>query len=168
MRARNRERSPSGTSGRAWKSRSATTILSTPSPRNSSRSLFGLPQLRWVSASRSRSGRRKSCPSPLSVEIGRMSVERLDTLDRDDRIELADQVLAHLVLGDDFKTATANDFNITRRDMLDVTGREFPRQQVAQTSLGHVGNVRFFRQALHGRDDRVVVEIDGDQLHGNV
>src|SRR5688572_8342939 len=55
-------RSPSGTSGNLPYSSSAITQPSTPSPRNSRRSLCGEPKLRCVSACASSAGSPKRCP----------------------------------------------------------------------------------------------------------
>src|SRR5574337_177177 len=64
--ALSRDKSPSFRPPKRWNNSMAITALTSPSPRNSSRSLLGSPKLRWVRACRRRSGLPKAWPNAVS------------------------------------------------------------------------------------------------------
>src|SRR5690606_36676442 len=77
--------------------------LTMPSPRNSSRSLCGVPALRWVSACASSCGSAKRWPMRSPPATGSAFAtttpgDVLGHLELADHVEIADQRPAHLVL----------------------------------------------------------------------
>src|SRR5690606_9244011 len=100
--ARARVMAPSSARGQRACNCSATNRFSSASPRNSRRSLCGLPALRWVRAWPSSAGSAKRWPPKLSGAAGIASVgaavgELPRGVELADDVQVADQRLAHLV-----------------------------------------------------------------------
>src|SRR5690606_11549906 len=99
--ARARVNAPSSALGQRAYSASATIAPSSASPRNSSRSLFGVPALRWVSACASRPGARNAWPAKATPSRSvRVTGPRevLLGVEPADHVQVGDQRLAHFVL----------------------------------------------------------------------
>src|SRR5687768_1596805 len=138
--ARARVRVPSSALGQRWNNASATSRLTSASPRNSSRSLWGLPALRWVRARASSAALPKAWPAKASPTAPGMAsflawttvLQVLGGVELADHVEVADDRFAHLV-GHPHPPAAfdALDLDVVGLDILGVVHVQPPGEQVA-------------------------------------
>src|SRR3569623_3580338 len=151
--ARNRLSSPSSAWGKRSNNKSAMMKLSTPSPRNSRRSLLSLPTLRWVSAVASRAGCENG--NRFVFENGPARRSRRPTLQLDavivearHHVEIGEQRHAFLVIDGDHRLAgSARHFDVVffESDVVDV---EPTIDAALDLDRRHSSDVAFFLQRI--------------------
>src|SRR5690606_5770342 len=154
-RARRRVSWPSLALGKRSYSSSATMAPTRPSPRNSRRSLCGMPALRWLSAWRSRPGSANRYSRPGMTSAAKV----LGAVKAGHEIDVAEQVPAHLVLHLDARCARRDDRDIVGLHRFHVAGVQALVEALADGLRAEAADALLLGQTLHGRDHAVVLGI---------
>src|SRR5690606_38866693 len=167
--ARARVSAPSSAFGQCRYSASATNWLTSASPRNSSRSLCGLPALRWVSACASSAVSANACPAN-ARGVGSLppgtARHHLFGVELADHVQVRHQVLAAFVVHGHLPPAVGGlDLQHLRLDDLDVVALETPAAQIADLFLRATGCLGILRDRGQHLLDRVVLDVHRHDLH---
>src|SRR5690606_9967938 len=171
--ARARVSTPSSALGQRWYSASAASRLTTASPRNSSRSLCGVPALRWVSACCSNDGSANAWPirSRRMVRAFATTTPRqcLGAVEVAHHVQVVDQRAPDLVGHAHVPAAfAALELHVLRLHVLGVVDVQPAEEQVLDPCRVHVGHARLVGQPLHGRTHRVILLVHREQLHADI